>query len=237
MVISRAMSSVEKQMVLKRLEVLNAGCSSGSKGELAKAVLEMLVGTGGTGDDPKSVITAYVKMLEDLPLFAVKRACLRFGRGEVTASELGLKELNTSFRPSTAQVAQVARAIAKPFTDEQIAAGRLLRSSVRPPEPSQEAKDRIAAQFKQLSNTLKANSAKVMGTDTTAVARRNKEMADRTQLMLYEQAGLEPVWADEDRTMVVSLPLLLSQGWTIVQHHNGRSVLVAPGHDADRMVD
>ncbi len=88
--------------------------------EIEDVVLELMTSVGGADDEEGSESKAreIAKMLADLPLWATKVACLRFGRGEVKAEELGEQRLRRGYVPSSAHVHMVAAALVKPIYHE-----------------------------------------------------------------------------------------------------------------------
>ena len=51
----------------------------------------------------------------------------------------------------------------------------------------------------------------------------------KSRLAEYAAAGVDPVYADKNRTLL-SLPLLLSLGWSIREGEHGEKMMVRPGH-------
>lgn len=62
--------------------------------------------------------------------------------------------------------------------------------------------------------------------------KRSKIFEEANQRLLiheYAAAGVDPVYADKSG-LLLSLPLLLSLGWSIREGEHGEKMMVRPGH-------
>lgn len=236
MIVPVGLSAIEREMVIKRLRVLAAGLGPAENRLIKSAVLELFSGMAATeSDDLGAAATAaqFVSVLRGLPYFAIKRACDRFARGEVTAEDVGEKTApSKAYRPSTAQLRIVAEAIARPHWDEASVGSLLLEAVVeRPIKKSEDSKER-AEQFRQTFQQQVAQ-AELADRDRTEWARLIAEAEqfnrDRdARIAEYRNNGLEPVFSDASKILVTSLSMMLRNGWRVEDGLNGKSILVRP---------
>jgi hypothetical protein len=205
----------------------------GRPGEILPALLEMLIGFGGAKqsvDEAKMIATQYAAVLSGLPTWAIKRACVRWAMGQVMPEEIDEKTINRSFPPSAAQVRVVAEAIVRPWMQE---VARIKKTLIAKPESTvaedirAEAGPRVQAKAEavklSITDAIKADEARERERNQALTA-RSLETTDMLIRRQYEARGLTPY---ERNGTLVSLPMLLSMGWTI--ENNGiRDVLVAP---------
>lgn len=236
MLIPEPLTALERQTVESRLRALAGPLAPAKRGEIAAAVRETFAGFLALEGDAgaAAVVAQYVVTLKGLPLFAIRRACLRFAQGYVTAEELGEKTISNRGRPNTAQLRIVAEAVVRPHWDEASCASLLLGARVEPPEPTPEERARTAAAIEAKHAELTARLAQ------SNLEEGQRELADRERARTtagrrdreareaeYRARGLEPVYADPARTIVVSLPMMLASGATI-EEVDGVPTLVRP---------
>ena len=229
----RELDQTERRAIEARRNFVVDNVQGAKPAEIINHVLEMLIGFGGakqSEDDARLIATQYAVVLGGLPTWAIKRACMRWAMGQVTPEEIGEKTINRSFAPSAANVRVVAEAIVRPAYQEvarinKTRAARMVTTATD--EQRAEAAPRIQAGAEQVRRVM--TEAQRLDRDRDAL--RQKEIDERaletSQRLIrreYEARGLVPI---EKGGMLVSLPMLLSLGWTI--DHNGiREVLVEP---------
>lgn len=232
-VLRRALTTVDRQILSKRLGEIAPHLGPARYAKVAQAVLSCLVGfaSKNTSDEDAEVIAAqYATMLAGLPLWAIQRACGRFGRGEVEASEVGAKHLDRAFPPSSAQLRMIAEKIVRPFDNEARRIDKALKGTVMKTVVGPAERERVSAKLEGLAGEFKL---KAMETESEARAVAERKVFERTQRAViseYQAAGVEPVV--DGSGMVTSLSLLKSLGWTVEEIGN-KTVLVAPAKEAD----
>lgn len=226
MVIEEPLSSAERQIVDQRLRELAGPLAPAKPREIAAVISQTFTGLGGekieSDEELAAIMTQYVKAMAGLPLFAVARACGRFARGEVTAAELGEKELRKGMRPPTSFLRIVAEKIVRPHWDEASVGSMVLNAKIAPPPASEEemarraekAKAAIAEITKKAAERALEDAAK-NAVERSAAETRRIERDRKARIAEYEAKGLDPVFADEDHRVVVSLPMMLNMGWRI----------------------
>jgi hypothetical protein len=112
-----------------------------------------------------------------------------------------------------------------------------MRSFNEPWEPEdifdrQEAAERRAYldRIKEQNDALAAQEAAAEAVRHESARQFTLETTRRAIRRDYEQAGVTPLQVGGDGTPTVSLPLLLSMGWTVVEF-NGERQLVRTNHE------
>ncbi|MDO8535055.1 MAG: hypothetical protein Q7S17_10000 [Xanthobacteraceae bacterium] len=239
MVIEAPLTSIERQQIDRRLHTLAAPLAPAKAGQIRDAVLQMLAGfnTAKTGndDEAKAITTQYVKAMAGLPAFAVMRACLRFARGEVSADELGEQRIIKGIHPPTSYLRIIAEKIARQYWDEALIGSMLLHAQIAPPPISEGEKERRAAKAQAAKDEIHRASAAIALKDAASdAAKRDSATARRLdrdrqdKIAEYAAAGLDPVYADEEHTLICSLPMMIHMGWKIGEI-DGRKVLTRGG--------
>jgi hypothetical protein len=188
-----------------------------------------LMGFGGPNtsqDEAEMIVTQYVTALKGVPHWAVARACMRFASGQVTAQELGEKQFPLGFRPSSAQLAMVARKFVQPLMEEGaklsalLAARPELSRDEKPPEESTAYIEAAMAEFMtRMKHAQGEEAVELAKVEARARAIIDRELKER--MREYLDAGLEPPkgWR------IASLPMMLKMGWRI-DEVDGKRVLV-----------
>jgi hypothetical protein len=201
-----------------------------SPNEIKDIVSRCFMGLGGEKVAPaqaEMMMAQYVTTLDGLPAWAIERACLRFARGEVKASDVGAKHIEIGMRPSSAHLRVVAFAISESIDREAMALSRALRA--QPPKRRKETEEERAAGLAKTAAWIEQSSGpKEKPVPAVGYAVRVREQlkarAREKILQEYEAAGL---FVPEGE-IVTSLPMLLEMGWTIVQTPTGRNALAKP---------
>ena len=112
-----------------------------------------------------------------------------------------------------------------------------LRSFNEPWEPEDIFDRQEAAERRAYLDRLKERNAATAAQEAAAEAARHEsarqftlETTKRAIRRDYEQAGVTPLQVGGDGTPTVSLPLLLSMGWKVVEF-NGERQLVRPNRE------
>jgi hypothetical protein len=112
-----------------------------------------------------------------------------------------------------------------------------LRSFNEPWEPEDIFDRQEAAERRAYLDRLKERNAATAAQEAAAETARHEsarqftlETTKRAIRRDYEQAGVAPLQVGGDGTPTVSLPLLLSMGWTVIDF-NGERQLVRPNHE------
>lgn len=224
--------SEKTRLTARRNELVDNLMPARTVHEFQNDLLQMLMGFGGKveADDAAAITAQYSAMLTGLPAWAVRRACQRWGMGQVTPEEIGAKTINFAHRPSSAQVRQVAFGIVQPFTQELARINKTLNGIVQRPEQTPEERERTALAIRQMADETMARldqkTAEEQLREAQERARMDRRARDEHEVALrreYEARGLSPPPGP-----LVSLPFLLRMGWTI--ESDGKSnFLVRPG--------
>lgn len=180
-----------QQMALRR-DFLAKHLAPMPDGGIARVVTEMLAGFGSAragGDEPKMVVTQYVKELRGLPGWAIARACSRFAQGQVGPDEV--EGVNRGFAPSTAQVHTVARRIAQPHREERHKLHQALTGIVEH-KPTPEERQRVGALMRGLADSMKSSRAAEDAGRKTAGGAVMERANERFQRSECERAGVDP---------------------------------------------
>lgn len=230
----RNLIAVERNALTTRRSAIERFTHAATYGDMAALVLKMMVGFGGkseTEEESRVVAMQCAHMMAGIPLWAVKRTCDRFGAGQVTGEEVGRKRgVDKGFRPTSAELATVARALALPIFQERVAINAIMLGVPERPELSDHERAKEAAAIEEHLADFHASMAdgKVAELEHDAKVRsvslkRTREDGLRLLRAEYEAAGLEPPAGNAP----ISLAMYQRMGWTI-QGKPGHKVLVAP---------
>jgi len=231
----RALTEPEKALLKLRLNDLRPFVDPASIDRKAQEITAMLMGFGGqslTAEQARLTAAQYARTCADLPLWAVSRACHRFAAGQVKPEEIDEERISLTFRPTTAQLYQVAAAIAKPVLEERFRISAVLRATVLLPrrEPTEEEKAAVAEKIRDLTARLGAGNAERDAERTgrlMVAARESRQQNARLIEREYRAAGLEPPpWVGD--MPPASLSLMLSVGYRIEEDARGKKMLVRP---------
>lgn len=228
--LARALKVEERSMLARRKETLDAWLSPSSPSRAAASLSRMLSGMRGeaVGEEDAEVISAqYAFALRDLPFWAIERACQRFASGLVRPQEIGAKSLDVGFRPSTAQVATVARALSEPLERERDELDRILRGVVAGARPITRSRGSGASVDAHLAGADEAEVER-RRRRTEEIKARQPEVERRTNAARaeeYRRAGLRP--PEPRGGLITSLPMMLKMGHTI-EEIGDEKVLLGP---------
>lgn len=237
----RELTSTERRAIIGRRNLVVDNLQAARAGDIYDDVLAMLVGFGSARqgeDDAKEVATQYVTMLGGMPAWAIRRACLRWGSGQVTADEIGERMINRAFAPSPAQVRVVAEKIARPFVQEVARINKTLSATTDKtitPEQREESRPRIQAKLEEFHQIMAARALADIQPAAPpppgAPPRLSpQERTEQECLAEYRRRELTPVYLGGK---LVSIPLLISLGWRI-ENNGWRDILIQPGIEPTR---
>jgi hypothetical protein len=232
-VLRRPLTMVEKEILSARSRAILPHLAGAKYSKIAKAVLNLFTGLGGTSaneEDAEVIAAQYANVLSGLPQWAIDRACMRFARGEVEASEVGAKTLDKSFRPASSHLRIIADKIARPYYSEAKRIEMTLRGTVAKAEITPEERARTGAKIAEYLKTRKLETEAV---DLHAEQDRTAKSAELTKTLIlaeYQSAGIKPV-VGADGVTLCSLSLMRSLGYT-VQEIGDERVLVAPAKES-----
>lgn len=231
----RALSIPERQMMAARKAVLDKWMEPGGPSKMKAAINEMFNGFAGPQQDEeeRDILNAnYAYACRERPLWAVKRACLKFRSGEVRAADVGEEKLSTTWKPSSAQVNLLAKKIEEDIRTERYAVTEILRATVYLPAPRPVGREKVdgaigaVAQHMQRRRAEKDLEGVERQLQQEADADRNRAAAITAVDQSYVRAGLvPPKW--QPGQIPVSLQMKLSFGWRI-EDVDGRPTLVSP---------
>lgn len=227
--------SLKSRAAALRDWLVSAEAARKKKDVEAEALQLMIAFGAGAMSRQEAAATAivYAQSLYDIPLWAVRRACMRFRNSQVTADELGITRLDTSFRPSTAQVRKIAIDLVKPFGEESTRIWMTLRGTVGRPGDDAETRARVAADMKEFVKKRREQEERDLSIIFSESRRENNsrsaEFSRIAILHEYENHGLTP-----PPGQLCSLSMLKSMGWTI-QDGPGGPVLMKPPEPPKRL--
>lgn len=241
-ILRRQLTLPEKQALHQRLAVLDPWLAAARHREVVSTVAQMLMGFGGkahsTMEAAAVTATQYATALAPLPLWAIERACMRFATGMVKADEIGEKEIDRSFAPSSAQLAIVAREMVRPWGEERTRIYLTVNGQPRrrPMSDAQreESSKRVGAMLDEFKGRIGPTEDEFME-EEARLRERSAENMKRARAAIideYVRAGLDPP-ADRPGKVLVSLPMMLKRGYTI-REVDGKNVLVGYGSERDR---
>lgn len=200
-VLTKQVTEGDKQRMVSRRDLLNnalrpASMSQVDKGRASKAITELLTGWIHAGkSDAKSTVSAYVMHLQDLPAFAIERACRDVAKGYVEG-------LNPDFPPSAPRLHQLGMDACRALREEFADIAGLLKAETRIEKPSEEAKARVAALTEQVGRSLS-----VPDEQGEALIKRREESARRTREATHRAIEREYAANGEQPTYVGDLPI------------------------------
>lgn len=218
MLLPDLLTAAEREIVHGRLKQIAAAVAPARKGEIAKAMLAIFP------DLDREIAKARAKTLADamegLPLFAIKRAGLKLSQAGVS-------------NPDRATLRIEAEAVARPHWNEASIGSMLLNAKRAPQEISAEERERVAARVGSFAAEQAAVYEAAEAERREAFARSEMLDSNIRRANEYRRYGFDPIFADPEKTMVVSLSLLVSLGWRI-EEIGHETVLLRPTGDRYR---
>jgi hypothetical protein len=137
----------------RHLDRMLAPSARAERAQMSAAIAGLLGAFGGNaGGSPEMVVSKYLHVLEDLPLWAVLAACRALERGEVDGVSL-------DFRPTAPRVRQVARELMAPWNEEVFRIREALTLPAMAPEDA-EMRERIGKLMTEFAQGLKMGKFK-----------------------------------------------------------------------------
>jgi hypothetical protein len=240
-IINRMPTTVERKTLSKRardLESVIAALGSAGMGEAKKLLAQFFLGYPSLlNADAPGLITAYISDLRSVPLFALRAALDDIKHGRITVSDGKGRQmpLDKDWPPSSSRIYDIAVKISEPSWQEFTKINRVLGTvQLARPDMTDDERERVKLKIKslhsQFTKSVATDDANVIDANQEAELRAEAERARQQQAreMEYRSAGLEPIYADEKKTIIVSLPLMLLMGHRIKKDTNGAAVLVGP---------
>lgn len=241
MIIPTPLSIVERQMFSSRRSKLAPVLAPAGSREIRALLKQAFAGWFSMEDEmgASAVLAQYSAVLRGLPLFAIHQALQKFVMGQVTAADVhSEKDPRKGYRPAQDHLRIVAEKIARPHWDEAKACDLLLNAVVvleeapRTEQAKAHAMEVAEAVRRQTEATVAAQDLR----DAEAKARNAERVASANAALIlaeYRRHGISPVYADAAKTVPVSLPMLLRNGYRI-ETFGSEKVLVKPGQPAQR---
>jgi hypothetical protein len=221
----RSLAEAERAALRARSRALDPWIVKPREGEIEPLLLELSVGLQNRSENDEEAairVSHYAEILADTPLWAIKRACDRFDRGEVSHDELGerLPLLRGRF-PSTAHLYRIASAIARPVFHERVTIhealnGVVARSGPSTPEERAEVEAARASFNRTVGGLSELEEAK-----RQLASESVRHATERLRAAEFRRAGLEPPAGS-----MVSLAMMLRLGWTIIDGPGGKKALL-----------
>lgn len=242
----RALTLPERESLQGRKRLLDVWMQATTTNEAKLAINEMFQGFGDTDktEDERDMRNEnYAFACRERTPWGLFRACMKFRMGEVKPEDVGEKTLSRTWRPSSAQLNQLAKNIEKTIAAEHALITGILRAGVdlalEPPRPKSGAEQAIASAAAGMSMSKGAvqrhlieGRARKEIEDAEEQIRREKrnDQNRRTEVervnRTYTAAGLEPPeWKPDE--VPVTLQFKLKYGWKI-EDVQGVKTLTSP---------
>lgn len=171
------------------------------KRRLAQALAAMFLGFPSMrNSDNQATVSAYIMAMEGFPLFAGLAACDDIMKRRVP-------DLDPDFPPTAPRMCDIAAKHTNPAVGERLMIERTLAGKTREMRLSPEERDRVGRGLRQVADAMNAD----LEIERQERKRQNVEnrTAESQQAILAEYArrGLAPVYADRDKTILLSLEL------------------------------
>lgn len=181
----RNMTPAERRQLEARRNALVDNLGGCAAGAVIGDILEMLMGFGSgdfqTEETASAVAAQYAAVLASNPAWAVKRACGRWARGEVSAAEIGERSITRSRPPSAAQVKIVAEEIARVPRQELVRLNQTLKAGARPKPATDEERAAAMPRIRSMLDDVQKRHAEQALEETAARAKENAERDRRLQ--------------------------------------------------------
>lgn len=168
---------------------------------VTSAVARMLSGWD-RGGNATSVVASYCATLNDLPVWAIERACDQIGRGQ-------LVDLNPDFRPSAARVHSAVADVIGGLQRERHGLKFILEAPTKDEQAATpDERERVVGAFKRLAEELRGPPRE---DDKRLFAARHHRVMARTDAAIlaeWQAAGLKPIM-NEGRPMSLTLARML----------------------------
>lgn len=190
----------------------------GDQQQAALAVSLVLQGYSGRVGDAQGTVSAYIDVLQDMPLWATQQACEDVRRGRVAG-------VNPDFPPSAARLHQVADEKLTPLRQELRKLDIVLDSKVHEIEQNIPAEER-AAVLKGIRETIaQLNTASGMEDEAETEKRKarirvQRDRDDEALVREYEHEGIVPHF-DSHTKRPVSLRLARMLGLPLERNDDG----------------
>lgn len=209
----RAITVSDKRALEKRVKELHGLLrptfeASEERKRAAQAIAQMFTGFPSMRNaDAQGLTAAYLAILEDQPLFAIVAACKDVAQGKV-------ESLDVDWPPSSGRVHEQARKHAGGPTLELIRIRKTLDGEVQRRPVDKKEERRVGVGLQRMAEDLKAQDDARTEKLMAEAAERQKRFNDAAILREYRRLGIEPVYADEGRTVLVSPSLRQSLAFT-----------------------
>jgi hypothetical protein len=164
----------------------------------------MLLGFGSaraSEEDAEAVVTQYVTVLANLPLWAVQRACRRFASGSVTKAEC--PDWKRAFAPSSAQLCHLAQGLVQTFYVEERRIADALNGIPRC-QRTEEERERVIRGFGELQQAIKPKQRasnrplQPIGQTVSSVLQKAIRERDELQQWSAERTSAQPRYPTDD---------------------------------------
>jgi hypothetical protein len=177
------------------------------------------------GDDVVARVDSAMRLLRRFPAWAIETACVTIRRNGYKVAEKGQTRTERHWPPSDPEICGIVESVTASRAAALAGAVDLLDApisrDVPTPPPAEAAKERVRDSleaFQQRGETVPTQEQ--AGRDAARIeAHRKQDEQDR--LDEYRRAGVEP---PEFKGIVVSLPMMLKQGW-VIREIDGKRVL------------
>lgn len=243
-VIRRALGNQERSTLSNRLKALEPFVKPGRQSVIVESISSLLLGFGGSEDGESHIVRAaeWARFCEDLPWWAIERACLKIARWDITAEEVGSKQIDSNWRPTIAQLHKLGAAIAHPVQQESYRISCALRGVAMIAKRQLTDEERAAEAARIGESLADFNRTRAEAEIATAAERTGRAVASQQDALRasadmiareYRAAGIDvPPWQGD--MPPTSLSMMLRLGWTITEDPHGKKILIAPYKPRDR---
>lgn len=209
----RAITVSDKRALEKRMKELNSllrptAEASEDRKRAAQAIAQMFTGFPSMRNaDAQGLTAAYLAILEDQPIFAITAACKDVAQGKVEA-------IDPDWPPSSGRVHEQARQHAAAPLLELIRIKKTIDGEVQRRPLDKNEEKRVGIGLQKMSEDLKAADDARMEKLQADQAERQKRYNDAAILREYRRLGIEPIYADAERRVLVSPSLRAALAFT-----------------------
>lgn len=184
----------------------------------------------------QEMITAYISDLQDISLLTLRESLddIKHGRVMVSDGKGRQMSIEKDWPPSSTRIHDVAVKRSEAQWNELVR----LRTIIGPvqlarPEISPEERARFAVQIKKMhgefTKRIEQDSVEISAREEHELRQKAAaELSHKALLRDYTLQGLEPVYADKEKTIIVSLAMMLATGHKIERDASGGARLTGP---------
>ena len=202
--LTRSLTPAERRQIETRRNSLVDNLAGCRLDDVVDAIIELLMGFESANfqseESAHSIASQYASVLSSFPAWAVKRACGRWARGDVSPAEVGEKTLSRRSAPSTAQLSITVENIVRHSRQELARLNGTLKAAALPKPPTEAERQAVLPKIRSMLEDVEKRQAE---SDLADAARRAAADAEQTR---RTQAWTRQKMIDEWRALGVKPP-------------------------------